>query len=122
MKFEIKRTSFRNGECPFIGCAEETYDHVDYATYPMTEDQFNKNPSYSHIAPWRSFGDNHEEYARANGKKGIRRELHAPRKRWVLEIESLDVLANFAEKVGGELVLSFVQDMPGIEIYDDYRE
>jgi hypothetical protein len=53
------------------------------------------------------------------------RDSHYDQRWWAIEIESLDDLLALAEKEGEIIVKApskYTDDLPEIEIYDDYRE
>lgn len=114
MKFLVKKTScWCSDNCPMTGAVKEQYDGIERRA--CSEEEFNKCFS-SREGLWRSKGVEHSTY-----DGGIQRRHPMSETGWFLEIESLDALKSFCENVKYDIIVSFDQ-IPEIEIYDDYRE
>lgn len=114
MKFEITRTSMYRGEQPVPEARKELLPLVDSRCF--SEEAFNK----TFREKWRDQGANH----RVEGDC-IARDMD-PEPGWVVEIDTLEQLIEFVDRVGHEVVISTGFSRPKgyyeIEIYDDYRE
>lgn len=115
MKFRITRTS---GSCfdearPCKKAVKGTYLYTHTRT--CTEEEFNKRFAHRE-GLWRSEGINH----RVDSIGYIQREDE--REGFLIEINSLEELLELIAEVDCPVVISKDNQMPEIEIYDDYRE
>lgn len=118
MKFKVERTSL-HGKCekPCEGVKLENYDYIERRTY--TEKEFNRKFAQSE-GLWRNKGINHTNYER-----GIKRTFTNAKNGWFIELNTLEELISFIEKVGEEVIIQkccYNTEIFEIEIYDDCRE
>ena len=119
MIFEITKTSswdYSNPPCD--GCIPIKITRVDTRTLGSAE-AFDKIHGKTQ-GTWLSMGTNH----RFNKDGYITRDL-GEWDSWGIEINTLEELMAFKERVGEELVIGRSwnnPEFPMIEIYDDYRE
>lgn len=123
MRFAVTRTSGHDREAK--PCEEATRGELDYwdvRTFKSPEEH-DATPWARH-SKWRDRGTDHQfVYGPGGDVAGIKRNL-GPRTAWFVDLASLEELVAFHEKYG-ELVLTNVNgndSVPGIEIYDGYRE
>lgn len=117
MIFEISRTSVWDEHTkPHEAAFKKAMPVYDLRT--CTEDEYNARIRISSVGefnkPWREYGTEHTVNERGDIKRRVR-----DAEQWVIQIESLEELLQFAGK--SEIIVSG-GDAPYIEIYDDYRE
>ena len=116
--FEVRRTSGWNDKCPYEKCIPIKLTRVETRTLKTPEEfdaKFSKREG-----KWLEDGTNH----RVN-KQGFITRDRDEKDTYGIEINSLEELMEFFNKVNEEIVLrkSWIDDRtPCLEIYDDYRE
>ena len=119
MIFEVTRTSsWEEENPPCDGCIRIKYTRVETRTLGSAE-EFDKRFG-AREGKWFSVGSNH----RFNNKGYITRDREEVDS-WGIEINTLEELMEFKNRVGEELVIRSSwnnPEFPTIEIYDDYRE
>ena len=119
MIFEITRTSsWEHENPPCDGCIPIKIRRVETRTLGSAE-EFDKRFG-AREGKWFSVGTNH----RFNNKGYITRDREEIDS-WGIEINTLEELMEFKNRIGEELVLGsswHSPEVPMIEIYDDYRE
>ena len=99
-------------------CIPIKLKYVDTRTI-RTPEEFDERLA-KHEGKWLNVGTNH----RINKDGYITRDMGFVEK-WGIEINSIEELMAFKERIGHDLVLttSYIdKETPEIEIYDDYRE
>lgn len=119
MIFEVTRTSSFNEENPPCdGCVRIKITKVETFTLGSAE-EFDRRHGKTR-GKWFSVGTNH----RFNKDGCITRDL-GEIDSWGIEINTLEELMEFKDRMGSELVIGdsiYSPEFPMIEIYDDYRE
>ena len=116
--FEVRRTSGWNDKCPYEKCIPIKLTSVETRTL-KTPEEFDTKFSKSE-GKWLEVGTNH----RVN-KQGFITRDRDEKDTYGIEINSLEELMDFFNKVNEEIVLrkSWIDNRtPCLEIYDDYRE
>ena len=116
--FEVRRTSCWDDKCPYEKCIPIKLTRVETRTL-KTPEEFDTNFSKSE-GKWLEVGTNH----RVN-KQGFITRDRDEKDTYGIEINSLEELMDFFNKVNEEIVLrkSWIDNKtPCLEIYDDYRE
>ena len=116
--FEVRRTSGWNDKCPYEKCIPIKLTRVETRTL-KTPEEFDTKFSKSE-GKWLEVGTNH----RVN-KQGFITRDRDEKDTYGIEINSLEELMDFFNKVNEEIVLqkSWIDNRtPCLEIYDDYRE
>lgn len=114
MKFHISRTSDGIDEMqPHEKAYKDKYIHID-SRYTDDSNKLNHKEDRDN---WYNKGNNHRV---ENGH--IKRDFQE--ESWFIDIDSLKELIDFLNEVGSIVVTKFIwnEDIPEIEIYDDYRE
>ena len=119
----IRRTSdyacFGGRPCEEASLVKGKVFYVDQRTFKSVDEFNSRIPDYD----WLGRGCNH----RVNDI-GIARDLESYEKIYTIEISSLGQLLKLCEKYGNLIVSRKTgyktgsKELPGIEIYDDYRE
>lgn len=120
MQFEVTRTSSSyGGDAPCEGAVAGTVPRWDRRTSASPEmhdrlmrERFGSGPP----PPWLSEGTEH-----CKTENGIARRM-GDREAWLIEIPSLEALAEFVSRYGDVVIQSGFRAPHHIEIYDDYRE
>ena len=116
--FEVRRTSNWNDECPYEKCIPIKLTRVETRTLKTPEEldaKFSKREG-----KWLEVGSNHRV-----DKQGFITRDRDEKDTYGVEINSLEELMDFFNKVNEEIVLrkSCIDNKtPCLEIYDDYRE
>lgn len=117
MLFQITRTSMWDDKKPYDECVPITLTMVDRRVFRTPEEH--DKALAKHGGKWLEVGTNHRL---ENGR--IVRDL-GTKDVWGIEINSIEELMSFKQKVNSALVIgtSYTDgSTPMIEIYDDYRE
>lgn len=115
MKFIISRTSNYGESSPHPKAKQEKCEH--WHTRTCTEEVFNERFSHRE-GLWRSKGTDH-----TITKEGWITRREDDQLQWVIKINSLKELISLSEEC--KIIVSGIDEtynLPGIEIYDDYRE
>ena len=116
--FEVRRTSGLAYECPYEKCIPIKLTRVETRTLKTPEEfdaKFSKREG-----KWLEVGSNHRV-----DKQGFITRDREEEDTYGIEINSLEELMDFFNKVNEEIVLrkSWIDNKtPCLEIYDDYRE
>ena len=116
--FEVRRTSGLADECPYEKCIQIKLTRVETRTLKTPEEfdaKFSKREG-----KWLEVGSNHRV-----DKQGFITRDREEEDTYGIEINSLEELMDFFNKVNEEIVLqkSWIDNKtPCLEIYDDYRE
>ena len=116
--FEVRRTSGLADECPYEKCIQIKLTRVETRTL-KTPEEF--DAKFSKVeGKWLEVGSNHRV-----DKQGFITRDREVEDTYGIEINSLEELMDFFNKVNEEIVLrkSWIDNKtPCLEIYDDYRE
>lgn len=121
MKFKVSRTSIFGDKKPCDGVTLEKFDYIERRS--CSEEEFNKVLAKIE-GLWRSKGINHTTFENEYSK-GIQRTFPQDEEGWFIELNSLEDLIQFMNKVGKGIVLGKYwgnESIYEIEIYDAYRE
>lgn len=123
MKFKVIRTSDFWEENTIVppceGATLEEYDYIERCR--CTEEEYNNTPSFigGFSSKWKTKGINHTTW-----EKGIQRTFPNDRKGWFIELNSLEDLINFKNKVKEDIIIKECYSnylLYEIEIYDDWE-
>ena len=117
MLFEVRRTSMCKYEKPYDNCIQIKLASVETRTL-KTPEEFDAKFSKSE-GKWLEVGTNHRIDEEGFITRDIEEDVYG------IEINSLEELMDFFNKVNEEIVLrkSWIDNRtPCLEIYDDYRE
>ena len=111
MKFSVERTTRGTDKKPCEGAifGEKTFIAVKNLKSP-DDFEYEMDREY-----WFRTGTNHRC---EDGK--IKKDMLE--KYWTIEIENIEALVEFAKLHGDIIIIADQDNMPGIEIYDGYRE
>ena len=115
MIFQVERTSAKPNEKPYKDCFPLKIKRVDVRRFHSPE-EYNRNLKDN----WFAKGTNHRIT-----KEGYIARDFGFEEEWGIRIDSLEELMDFYKNVGEDIIItnSFLNDdIPALEIYDDYRE